>query len=169
LYDLNRFLDVVVRLVDVFKCALLEALGEGIVFFLGNVVVSFVHEFKRTVETAAPVEASINRKMIVDIFAVVDGSFLDFVDGFIDFVYSLLFLITQFSAIRTLQMGACMTEIRQSVKISGMLSRRLRLCRNERRNEEQESEKNEHQFVRAFHRAYGSYPNEIELQKYPFG
>jgi len=108
----NRFLDVVVRLVDVFKCALLEALGEGIVFFLGNVIVGLVHEFERTVETAAPVEASVNREMIVEILAVVDGSFLDFVDGFIDFVYGLLFLITQFPAIRALKMGACVTEIR---------------------------------------------------------
>src|SRR5277367_2176923 len=98
--------------------------------------------------------------MIVDILAVVDGSFLDFVDGFIDFVYGLLFLITQFPTIRTLQMGACVTEIRQSMKISRMLSRRLRLCRNERRNEEQKSEKDEHQSVNAFHLMCGSYSNE---------
>ena len=133
---------MVVRLVDVFKSALLEALREGIVFFLGDIVVGFVHEFERTVETAAPVETSINRRMIVDILAVVDGSLLDFVDGLIDFVNGLLLLVAQFTAIRTLQMGASVTEIRQSVKISRMLSRRLRLCsEDERRNEEQKQQK----------------------------
>jgi hypothetical protein len=54
--DVNRFLDVVVRLVDVFESALLETLGEGIVFFLGDIAVGFVNEFQCPVETAAPVE-----------------------------------------------------------------------------------------------------------------
>src|SRR5271169_274004 len=109
--------------------------------------------------------------MIVEILAVVDGSLLDFVDGLIDFVNSMLLLFTQFAAIRALQMGACVTEIRQSVKVSGMLSRRLRSCRsrNDRRNEEQKSEDSKQQFIRAFHRTYGSYSNEFDLQKFSFG
>jgi hypothetical protein len=42
------------------------------------------------VETAAPIEARINRRMVVQILAVIDGGFLDFVDGFIDFVNGFL-------------------------------------------------------------------------------
>jgi hypothetical protein len=89
------------------------------------------------VEAAAPVEASVNRGMIVQILAVIDGGLFDFVDGFIDFVNGFLFLFTQFAAIGALQMGARVAEIRQSVQIRGMLSRWLRLCGEERRNEEQ--------------------------------
>ncbi len=165
---MNGLFDVFVRLVDVFESALLEALGEGVVFFLGDIVVSLVDEFEGPVEAAAPVEAGVNWRMIVEILAVVDGSLFDFVDGFIDFVNGFLFLFTQFAAIGTLEMGASVTEIRQGVKIRGMLSRRL-LRRNERRNEEQKREDCEHQFAKAFHRTSGSYSNEIDLRKTLFG
>jgi len=94
------------------ESALLESLGRGIVFFLGNVVVGFVDEFQCPVETAAPVEASVNRRMIVEVLAVIDGGLLDFVDGFIDFVNGFLFLFTQFAAVGALEMGACVTEVR---------------------------------------------------------
>jgi hypothetical protein len=165
LNDLDGFFDVVVRFVDVHKGALLEPLREGIVFFLRDIVVGFVDELESPVETAAPVETSVNRRMIVDVLAVVDGGFLDFVDGLIDLVNGMLLLVTQFAAIGTLEMGASVTEIRQSVKIRGMLSRRLRPCRNERRNEEQKRENSVHQFAKAFHRTSGSYSNEIGLRK----
>lgn len=162
---MNGLFDVLVRLVDVLKSALLKALGEGIVFFLGDIVVGFVDEFEGTVETAAPVEASVNRRMIVQVLAVVDGGLLDFVDGFIDFVNGFLFLVTQFAAIGTLEMGARVTEVRQSVKICRMVSRRLRLCGNGRSHEEQERRNNEHRFAKAFHLASGSYSNEFDLSK----
>jgi hypothetical protein len=110
--DVNRFFDVVVRFVDVFESALLETLGEGVVFFLGDIAVGFVDKFQCPVETAAPVETNVNRSMIIDILAVIDGSLLDFVDGLIDFVNGLLLLFAQFAAIRALQMGASMTQIR---------------------------------------------------------
>jgi hypothetical protein len=163
----NGLFDVLVRLVDMLESALLEALGEGVVFFLGNIVVSLVDEFECTVETSAPVEACVNCRMIVQILAVVDGGLLDFVDGFIDFVDSFLFLFTQLAGIGTLEMGASVTEIRQSMKIRGMLFRRLRLRTNGRRNEEQEREECVHQFAKAFHRTSGSYSNEFDLLKPP--
>jgi hypothetical protein len=164
--DVNGFLDVVVRLVDVFESALLETLGEGVVFFLGHIVVGFVDEFESPVETAAPIETCVNRRMIVDVLAVVDGGFLDFVDGLINFVDGMLFLVTQFTAVGTLQMSASVAEIGQCVKIRWMLSRRLRLCRSEnnRRNNEQERGNNKQQLTKAFHRASGSYSSEINLQ-----
>src|SRR5271168_3469395 len=97
--------------------------------------------------------------MIVEILAVVDGSLLDFVDG-------LLLLVAQFAAIRTLQMGPSVTQIRESVKICGMLSRRLRLRRSkdDRRNDEQKRGNSEHQLAKDFHRTYGSYSSEMNLQ-----
>lgn len=70
---MNSFLDVLVGLIDMLESALLEALGERIVFFLSDIVVGFVNEFERAVETAAPIEASVNRRMIVQILAVIEG------------------------------------------------------------------------------------------------
>jgi len=139
--------------------ALLETLGEGIVFFLGDIVVGFVDEFESPVEAAAPIETCVNRRMIVDVLAVVDGGFLNFVDGLIDFVDGMLFLVTQFTAVGALQMSASVAEIRQCVKIRWMLSRRLRLSRSDddRRNDEQKRGNNKQQLAKAFHRASGSY------------
>lgn len=91
---MNGFLDVFVCLVDVLEGALLEALRRGIVFLLSDIVVGFVDKFEGPVEMAAPIEASVNCGMIVEIFSAVDGGLFDFVDGFIDFVSGLLFLFT---------------------------------------------------------------------------
>src|SRR5271165_5614730 len=107
--------------------------------------------------------------MLVEILAVVDGSLLDFVDGLIDFVNGLLLLFTQFAAIGTLQMGASVAKIRQSVKISRMLPRRQRCCGNYRGYEEQNRGNREHQFAKAFHLTSSSYSNELDLRKTPSG
>lgn len=92
--DVNRFFDVVVRFVDVFESSLLETLGEGVVFFLGYIVVSLINEFECTVETTAPIEARVNGWMIVQVLAVVDGSLLDFVDGGVDFPDGFVVVVT---------------------------------------------------------------------------
>jgi hypothetical protein len=63
--NLDGFLGVVVSTVDVAKSALLEPLGETIVFFTGDIVVSFVEKFDGAMETAGPVEMSVNRRMVV--------------------------------------------------------------------------------------------------------
>jgi hypothetical protein len=162
----DGFLDVAMRFVDVVDGSRLKALRKGVVFFLGNVAVGFVHELESPVETAAPVETCIHGRMILYILSVIDRGFLDFVDGLIDFVDGMLFLVTQFTAVRALQMSASVAEIRQSMKIRWMLSRRLRLCRSEddRRNNEQKRGNNEQQFAKAFHRASSSYSNEVNLQ-----
>jgi len=125
------------RFVDVLESAYLETLRESVVFFLRNVVVSLVDELESPVETAAPIETRVNGSMIVQVLAIVDGGLLDFVDGFIDVVNGFLFLITEFAAIGALEMGARVTEIGQGVKIRWMVSRRLRLCKDDRRNKEQ--------------------------------
>jgi hypothetical protein len=109
--NLNGFLDVAVGLVDVFEGALLETLCEAVVFFLRDVAVSFVEQFDGAAQAARPVHASVNRRVIVDIFSVVDGGFLDFGDGVVDFVDGLLFLLAQFPAVGALQMSASLAQI----------------------------------------------------------
>ena len=163
---MDGFLDVAMSFIDVMDGSRLKTLCKGVVLFLGNVAVGFVDEFESPVETAAPVETCIHGRMILDILPIIDRGFLDFVDGLIDFVDGMLFLVTQFTAVGALQMGASVAEIRQSVKIRWMLSRRLRLCRseNDRRNDKQKHGNNKQQLAKAFHRASGSYSNEVNLQ-----
>jgi hypothetical protein len=45
----NRFLDVVMSLIDMFQGTVLQALREGIVFFLGNIAVGLLEQFSGTV------------------------------------------------------------------------------------------------------------------------
>jgi hypothetical protein len=104
--NLYGFLGVVMSTVDVAKSALLEPLGETIVFFTRDVVVSFIEKFDGAMETAGPVEMSVHGRMVVEILAIIDSGFLDFVDSVVDFVDGLLFLFTKFAMIGAIEMGA---------------------------------------------------------------
>jgi hypothetical protein len=66
--------------------------------------------------------------MIVQILSVIDGSFLDFVDGVIDFVDGFLFLFLEFPAIGALQMSARVAKIGERMQIRRMLARRRGRC-----------------------------------------
>ncbi len=120
--NLDGFLGVVMSTVDVAKSALLEPLGETIVFFTGDIVVSFIEKFDGAVETAGPVEMSVNRGMVVEILAVIDSGFLNFVDGVVNFVDGFLFLITELAMIGAIEMSASVAKVSQSVKIGWMSS-----------------------------------------------
>ena len=65
--------------------------------------------------------------MIVQILPVIDRSTLNFTNGFVYFVNGLLLLLLQFTAVGPLQVRPRMTQIRQRVQISRMLSRWRRL------------------------------------------
>ena len=104
--DADRLIDFVDSAVDVTKSALLQALGRAVVFLMGDVLVGLFQELLGAVQAAGMVEAGIYRRMIVQVFAVIDGSLLDFIDGLIDGVNGLFFLVTEFAAIMMFQMGA---------------------------------------------------------------
>ena len=78
-------IDGAVRLADVLKRALFEAAGRRIIFFLVYIVVRLFEGLDSLVEAIGPLQVGINRRMIVQVFAVVDGSTLDLADGRIDF------------------------------------------------------------------------------------
>ena len=106
--------------IDVAEGPLLETLGEAIVFFTGDIVVSLVEQLDGAVETAGPVEAGIHRRMFVDVFAIFDGCLLDFVDGVFDFVAVFLFLMARFAMVWTIEMSASIAQISKCVKIGRM-------------------------------------------------
>jgi hypothetical protein len=120
--NFDGFLGVVVSTVDVAKSALLEPLGETIVFFTGDVVVSFVEEFDGAVETAGPVQMSVHGRMVVEILAIVDSGFFNFVDGVVDFVDCLFLLFSNLAMVGAIEMSASVAKVSQSVKIGWMSS-----------------------------------------------
>ena len=50
--DANALVDFVNSAIDVAQSALLEALGEGVVFFVGDILVGFFEELLGAVEAA---------------------------------------------------------------------------------------------------------------------
>lgn len=130
--DADALVDFVNGAIDVAESALLEALGEGVVFFAGDILVGLFEELLGAVEAASVVEARVNRRMIVEVFAVVDGSVFDFVDGVVDGVDGVFLFVTKLAAIVTFEMGASGAKIAESVEISGMLALRKGLARCER-------------------------------------
>jgi hypothetical protein len=162
--NFDGFLDVMMRLVDVLQSTLLEALGEGIVFFLGDVAVSFVDELECPVQAAAPIKVRVDRWIIVEVLSVIDRGFLDLFNGVVDFVNGFLFLFSQLPAVRALQVSPRLPEIGERVQIGRMLAWRRRLCRVVRGQKQQQCKNREQKLVGAFHRVIHSSLHEIGLQ-----
>jgi hypothetical protein len=163
--QVNGFLDLVMGLINVLDGAHLESLSELVVFFLGNIVMGFVEQFQRTMQASAPIHFGVNGRMIVQILAIVDGGFFDFVDGFIDIVdgFSLLFL--EFTAIGTLEMSARVPEIRECMQIRRMLARRRRHCGAVARDKKKQCGGRKKKLKDAFHNVI--YPSFHQI--YAFG
>jgi hypothetical protein len=104
LNQVNGLFDVMMGPVDVFEGAPLQALRERVVLLLSNVPMGLVDQLEGAVKAAGPIHSGIDRRMMVEVLAVVDGSLLDFVDGLVDFVNGFPFLLAEFPAIRALQM-----------------------------------------------------------------
>jgi len=120
--DGDSFFDVMMSLVDVKQSAMLQAARAGTIFFFGNVTVSLVEKLESLVKTTVPGHVCIDGYVIVDIFVVINGSLLDFVDGVVDFVNGVLFLSAKSSTIGTLlEVSASIAQIGKRVKIRGML------------------------------------------------
>jgi hypothetical protein len=126
-------------LVDVPKSALLEALGEVVVLFAGDILVRFFEQFLGAVQAAGVVEAGVNRRMLIQIFAVVDRRFLDFVDGVIDGVDGFLFLMAKFATVVRFEMGASRTEIAERMQVRRVpaLSRHTTRAESKKQGEKQ--------------------------------
>lgn len=98
--------------VNVPEGALLQALREAVVFLMRNVPVRFIEKFLSAMQTAGTVQSGVHWRVVVEVLAVVNRSPLNFVDSFVDLVNGFLFLLAMRAAVRTLQMGARVTQIR---------------------------------------------------------
>jgi hypothetical protein len=130
--EVDRCVDVVNRGVDVVKGTLLQPLSEGIIFLVREILVRFFKELLGAVQTTGVVQTGIDRRMIIQVFAVVDGRSLDIGDRVIDSANRFFLLMTQFATAAHFEMGARRAEVRQSMKISRMLTLSDGIARTER-------------------------------------
>jgi hypothetical protein len=149
--DGQGFIHVVMRAADVLEHTFLQAPSGGIVFFLLHIMMSAVQEIAGLVQVAAPGQVSVNGFVLVEVFAVVDGSFLDFVDGVVDFFDGGLFFGVEGSTVGTmLQMAPSVAQVAEGMDVSRMLALRVNVLRCER--EQERKRRHEHcNFGKNFH------------------
>lgn len=68
------------------------------------------------------VQSRINQWVIVQIFAVIDAGFLEFIDGRVNLFDGFFFLVSKFAAIMVIQVGPSSPQIREGVKVSRVLA-----------------------------------------------
>ena len=142
----DGFFDVVMSPVDVVQGALLQTLSKAVVFVFGNVMVRLVEQFQGAMETAAPIHVSVNRRMIVQVFVIVDGGSFDLRNGCVNFLDGFAFLFLAFPAAGTLQMSSGVAKLGQSMQIGRMVAPGRRGCRHVRRDKKQHGKHGECEF-----------------------
>jgi hypothetical protein len=116
-------IDDAMSFIDVVQGSITKTAYGRVIFFSGNVVVSFIQKFHGAVEAAGPVHMRIDRRVIVQVLAVVNRGPLDFVDGFVDLVNGVfLFFIHVMSGRQVFEMSASVAEISESMQVSRMPS-----------------------------------------------
>src|SRR5271166_5246140 len=103
---------------------LLQALRRTVVFFVGNVLVRLFQKLLRAVQAAGVIQARVYWRVIVQVFAVINRSLLDFSDCGVDLLDRFLLFMTQFPSVMGLEMRTGVPKIRQGMQISRMLSLR---------------------------------------------
>jgi hypothetical protein len=98
--------------VNVPEGALLQPLREAVVFLMRNVLARFLEKFLSAMQTAGTVQSGVHWRVVVEVLAVVNRSPLDFIDRFVDLVNGFLVLLAKRAAVRALQMGARVAQIR---------------------------------------------------------
>ena len=116
-------IDHAVRFIDVMQGAIAQSPHRRIIFFAGDIVVRLIQQLHRAVVAAGPVHMHIDRRMIVQILAIIDRSPLDFIDRFVNLFNGVLFLFVHVMRRRqVLQVSARVPQIAQRVQISRMSS-----------------------------------------------
>jgi hypothetical protein len=109
-------IDDAMRFIDVMNGAIAQTADGRIVFFAGNIVVRFVEQFQGTVKAAFAVHVGIDRRMVIQILAIIDGGVLDLTNGFVDLLNGVLFFIVDTIGRReAAQVGARVTKVGERV------------------------------------------------------
>ena len=114
------------RAINVIESAVAESTGRGYVFGTGEVVMRFAEEPLRIVEAICAGQVCIDRLMVAQVLAIVDGGALDLADSSVDLLDRPgLAVINASIGSQLIKIGAGKTEIAQSMEISRMWTRYL--------------------------------------------
>lgn len=120
--DGDRFIHVVMRLVEVLQNPRLKSLRGRIVFFFAAIANSPVENFTGLVQSPCPRPVRIHGFMIFQTLSVFNGSYFQFVDRFINFMNRISLLLPKLSAVRTLQKRPRESQIRKRMHVTRMMS-----------------------------------------------
>jgi hypothetical protein len=113
--------DRVMGFVDVLQSPVLQAPGVGIVFLFLYVVMGFVEQLKSFAEAVDALEVGVDRRTVGKVFAVLNGGMLDFADGGVNFIDSMLLLVVNMlvgAYARQVRPG--IAEVVECMQISGV-------------------------------------------------
>jgi hypothetical protein len=117
-------IDDAMSFVDVMEGAIPKTAYGRVIFFPGDVIVSFVQQFHGTVKAAGAVHSGINRRVVVQILAIVNRGMLNFFNGFVNlFDGVLFFLVHVMSWSQVLQMSPGVAQVGERMEIRRMPSR----------------------------------------------
>jgi hypothetical protein len=137
----DEAIDNAMRFIDVMDGTIAQAAHCGVVFFTSNVIVRLVQQLESAMIAPRVSHMSVDRRMIIQILAIINRSVLDLCNGFVNLLDgTLLFVVHSLGGSRALQMGAGVPQVGERVQISGMPSRFVRkgksgACGNNKQNQ----------------------------------
>ena len=109
---LDQVFDDVVRFIDVLQGATTQPVGKTVIFLFRDVVMCPIEQFKRPMVAAPAFYVRIDRRMVIQILAIIDRSALDLVDSFVDLSDGVIFFPIHPAGPRpALQMSARVAEV----------------------------------------------------------
>src|SRR5271157_45613 len=95
-----------------------------IIFFAGDIIVRLVEQFQGAVIATSVSHVRIDRRMVIQILAIINRSTLDLSDGFVDFFEGvILFSIHPAGPCLALQMSAGVAQVGERVQVCRMSPR----------------------------------------------
>jgi len=114
-------IDDAVRFVDVAEGAIAQTTHRRIIFFAGDIIVRLVEQFQGAVIAASVSHMRIDRRMVIQILAIVNRSALDLSDGFVDLGDGVIFFsIHPAGPCLAFQMSARVAQVGERVQVCRM-------------------------------------------------
>ena len=121
---LDKAFNDAVRCVNVLKGAMLQSMGKPVIFSFRDVVTRAVKQFERSAIAASVCEVVIDRRMVIQVLAIINRSSLDLIDGFVDLGNGVIFFsIHPAGPCLALEMCARVPQVGEGVVICRMSSR----------------------------------------------
>jgi hypothetical protein len=128
----DRFIHVMMRLVEMVQNPRLKSLRCRIVLFLAAIANRPVENFARLVQSPDPRQVRIHRFMIFQTLSIRNGRHFQFLDRFIYLMNCISLLRTKLSTVRTLQKRPRESQIRKRVQVVWMVPFSEQFLRSER-------------------------------------